>query len=55
MNQLRWFLRAKRMAQNPPSLRRVIGLGVLIAVLVMIALAERSGFLPEWFAAQPMR
>lgn len=47
-----WLLRAKRWAQNPPSMKRVLlGLAV-IAVCVLLVVLERYGVLPDWFQAE---
>ena len=44
----RWFLRAKRLAQNPPAMWRVkLGLGV-IAACILLFLLERWAGTPEW-------
>lgn len=48
MRELRWMLRAKRWAQNPPSAGRVkFVLGVIAVCLALVAVEKTIG-LPEW-------
>lgn len=55
MLDLRWLLRAKRWAQNPPSTRRVkLVFGVILLALAIVAL-EKMGWWPEWATAQRIR
>ena len=53
MDPFRWFLRAKRWAQNPPSEKRVIlVIGVVLACLALYAIDRCIG-LPEWMHLTP--
>ena len=53
MDPFRWFLRAKRWAQNPPSERRVmLVIGVILACLGLYA-ADRWIGLPDWMHLSP--
>ena len=53
MDPFRWFLRAKRWAQNPPSEKRVIlVLGVIAACLALYAFDRWIG-LPVWMHLTP--
>ena len=54
MNPL-WFLRAKRLAQNPPSWRRVLfGLAVIAFCLLLVAIEYVFGW-PEALTVQRAR
>ncbi|WP_460273515.1 hypothetical protein [Celeribacter sp. ULVN23_4] len=48
MNDLRWLLRAKRWAQNPPSPRRVKFVFAIIAACIALYAIEKTVGLPEW-------
>lgn len=51
----RWFLRAKRLAQNPPSAGRVRFVFAIIAIcLVLFAIESLVGW-PDWLVATPQR
>jgi hypothetical protein len=53
MDPIRWFLRAKRWAQKPPSEKQVLlVLGVIAACLSLYA-ADRWIGLPEWMHLTP--
>jgi len=54
MNQIRLLLRAKRLAQNPPSARKAAFVLAVILIFAGIAIAEKAGWLPEWFATKPL-
>ena len=48
MDPTRWMLRAKRLAQNPPSWGKVkLVIGIIIACLALLAL-ERIYGAPDW-------
>lgn len=47
---LRWLLMVKRWAQNPPSMGRVKLVLGIVAVCVMIVIAEKMGLTPDWMA-----
>tara|TARA_R110001583_G_scaffold169768_1_gene322899 strand:+ start:298836 stop:299027 length:192 start_codon:yes stop_codon:yes gene_type:complete len=48
VSQLRWLLRAKRWAQNPPSKSRVKFVFAIIAVCVALYGVEKLVGLPDW-------
>ncbi|WP_417263220.1 hypothetical protein [Celeribacter sp.] len=48
MNQMRWMLRAKRWAQNPPSTKRVKFTFAIIAACIAIYAVEKTVGLPDW-------
>lgn len=53
MRELRWLLRAKRWAQNPPSEDRVkLVVGVVVLCLVIVAVERWIGW-PEWATLDP--
>ncbi len=53
MNELRFLLRAKRLAQNPPPLWKVkLVIGVIV-VLLAVAGIERFVGWPEWMSLEP--
>jgi len=52
---LRWLLMAKRWAQNPPSMGRVKLVAAVIAICVLVVLAEKLGLTPDWMAADRVR
>ncbi len=55
MNQVLWFLRAKRWAQNPPSKGRVkLVLGV-VALCLALAAVERFLGWPDWLTVNSLR
>lgn len=47
-----WLFRMRRWVDKPPSMRTVIMVFSIIAVCVVIFLAERYGLLPDWMAAE---
>lgn len=51
---LRWLLMAKRWAQNPPSMGRVKLVAAIVAVCVLIVVAERFGMTPDWMTAEKL-
>ncbi|MEH6644966.1 hypothetical protein [Sulfitobacter sp.] len=52
MLSLRHLMRAKRWAQNPPSLKRVKLVFAAIALALIILGMEHFGFWPEWAKAE---
>ena len=53
MDPFRWFIRAKRWAQNPRSEKRVmLVIGVILACLALYA-ADRWIGLPDWMRLTP--
>jgi len=52
---LRWLLMAKRWAQNPPSMGRVKLVAAVIAICILIVVAEKMGLTPDWMAADRIR
>ncbi len=51
----RWLLHAKRWAQNPPSMKKVMFVvGIIVFCLILVGI-ERLGFLPDWMAADRVR
>ncbi len=48
----RHLLRAKRMVQNPPSIKRVKLLVAVLAIAAVIFGLEYFGFWPEWAQAE---
>ena len=55
MDPLRALLRAKRLAQNPPSMARVkLVIGVIVLCLILAAIGKFVGW-PEWATIEPMR
>lgn len=51
----RWILQAKRWAQNPPSMKKVmLVVGVIVFCLILYGI-ERLGFLPDWMVAERVR
>lgn len=49
---MRWLLMAKRWAQNPPRMGRVKLVAAVVAVCVLIVIAEKMGLTPEWMSAE---
>ncbi|SFI85053.1 hypothetical protein [Celeribacter neptunius] len=47
MNELRWMLRAKRWAQNPPSAKRVKFVFAVIAICIGLYAVEKTVGLPD--------
>ncbi|MFN3644600.1 MAG: hypothetical protein ACK4TB_16955 [Gemmobacter sp.] len=45
---LGWFLRMARWARNPPSMRAVRGLLLVIAVCLALVGIEALGLWPDW-------
>lgn len=55
MNIMIWMLRAKRWAQNPPSMRRVVlVLGVIAACLALAGFEWLWGW-PDWLTVNRLR
>ena len=55
MDPMHWMLRAKRWAQNPPPLRRVLlVLGVIAACLLLGAFEWLWGW-PDWLAVNSLK
>jgi hypothetical protein len=48
VNQLRWLMRAKRWAQNPPSAKRVKFVFAIIAACLALYAVEKTVGLPDW-------
>lgn len=46
----RFFLRAAKWARRPPPARRVALVLAVIALCLLLALLDRAGLLPDWFA-----
>lgn len=51
----RWLLMAKRWAQNPPSMKRVMLVLAVIGICVVIVIAERMGLTPDWMTSDRVR
>lgn len=47
MREMVWLMKARRWAQNPPSMRRVIFVFSIIAVAVAIFALDHFGVWPE--------
>ena len=45
---IRWLLRAKRLAQNPPSWRKVKFVFYILAFCVLLFVIERYVGWPDW-------
>lgn len=54
MNILRWMMRAKRWAQNPPSPRRVALVFAVIAACLALWGVEKTMGLPEWMQVESL-
>lgn len=53
MSEIRWLLRAKRLAQNPPPMSRVyLFFGVLAVALTIVAIERWVGW-PDWATLEP--
>ena len=50
-----WFLRAKRWAQNSPSMGRVKLVVAVVALCLLIVGAEWAGLVPDWISDRPAR
>lgn len=51
----RWLLHAKRWAQNPPSMKKVLfDVGIVVFCVALYGL-EQLGLLPDWMAADRVR
>ncbi len=48
MHEIRWLMRAKRWAQNPPSAARVKFVLGIVAVVLALAAVERWIGWPDW-------
>lgn len=55
MDPLRWMMKAKRWAQNPPSMRQVIFYLAIIAACLAIFALEWFGAWPEWLRVNSLR
>lgn len=55
MNLLVWLMRAKRWAQHPLSLRRVLVCGAVIAAALALAGAEALWGWPAWLTVNRLR
>lgn len=55
MNQMRWLMKAKRWAQNPPSARQVMFYGAIIAACLAIAAVEWIWGWPDWLTVNSPR
>lgn len=51
----RWLLHAKRWAQNPPSMGRIKLVAAVVAICILIVVAEKMGLTPDWMAADRVR
>ncbi len=51
----RWLLMAKRWAQHPPSMKRVLLVLGVVAACVLLVVAERYGLVPDWMTADRVR
>lgn len=55
MDPLRWMMKAKRWAQNPPSARQVMFyFGILAACLVLFGIERLWGW-PDWLTVNSLR
>ena len=52
MIHLRWFLRAKRWVQNPPSENRIKFVLAIIAICLTLAAVERWIGWPDWLTVE---
>lgn len=52
MSELRWLLRAKRWAQNPPSAGRVKLVFAVIALCLALYGVEKTIGLPDWMKVE---
>jgi len=50
-----WFLRAKRWAQNPPSVKKIKFVGAIIAVCAMLYAVDLIWGWPEWLTPNNTR
>ncbi|MFZ1471063.1 MAG: hypothetical protein WAT09_19105 [Paracoccaceae bacterium] len=55
MNWTRMLIRAKRMADRPPSMRRVVIYAGVIAACLVIWAAERLFGWPAWLTVNSLR
>ena len=55
MMDLRHLMRAKRWAQNPPSMGRIKLVAAVVAICILIVVAEKMGLTPDWMAADRVR
>mgnify|MGYP001019219690 FL=1 len=51
----RWLLKAKRWAQNPPSMRQVIFYGAVIVACLAVGLYEWLFGWPDWLTVNSLR
>ncbi|MCO4841316.1 MAG: hypothetical protein KC439_00215 [Yoonia sp.] len=51
----RWLLHAKRWAQNPPSMKKVLFVVGIVVFCVALYGLEQLGLLPDWMAADRVR
>ncbi|WP_417277661.1 hypothetical protein [Celeribacter sp.] len=49
---MRWMLRAKRWAQNPPSAKRVKFTFAIIAACIALYAVEKTVGLPDWMQVE---
>ncbi len=54
MNQ-RWLLRAKRWAQNPPSLARIKFIATILAICILLYGIEQIWGWPAWLTPNDLR
>ena len=50
-----WLLRAKRLAQNPPSMAKVKFVAAILVICLLMFAAERIWGWPEWLTPNDMR
>lgn len=50
-----WFLRMKRLAQNPPSLQKVKFIAGIILVCAVLFALERVWGWPDWLTPNDLR
>lgn len=55
MDPLRWMMKAKRWAQNPPSMRQVVFTFGVIAACLAVAGYERLFGWPDWLTVNSLR
>ncbi len=55
MDMLRWLMRAKRWAQHPPPMRRVILMAAVVAASLAIAGIEHYFGWPDWLKVNRLR
>ena len=55
MDPIRLLLRSKRLAQHPPSMRRVVVYAGVIAASLAVAGIERLWGWPDWLTVDSLR